>query len=287
MQQSIAFLVLVGLAQASNVLKTQENQDMSLEDDGLSIKMPEAIVPEKMPAKEAPKVSLSLVQSESQLGMFESGILSASLRPIVKAKVRKAMTHVRHTKEEYQHGTVDQRKAIQDKAHAMIMNGVGTREYNFELCNELWSEASELASALTFYYCPELIFPTYEIDGFPDLDDVVSMGASRMKSAYLTFYLWTTVLDQASEVKYYLADDVVYSWGYDGLLSGKSNVEKSFPFIGFPDGSYLSSPVEWHCDMTGCIAPLAAWSAQKNYVYSKFNGAGLATELIVPLGLWR
>lgn len=288
MQNGIALLVLLGVAQASNVLKTQEMRDMSLEDDGLTIKMPEAIVPEKMPIKEAPKVGLSLVQSESQLGMFESRILHASLKPVLKAKVKNAMKYVRQANDAYEHGTVDQKKAIQDKAHGMIMNGAGARFFNEELCLELWGETSEFASKLSWFYCPEPRFPTIFIDDFFELFEVEKMAASRQRSAYLSYYLWTRKLTQSSmSVSDLLADNIIYFWGYDQQLVGKANVDQVLPYVGFPSGSWLSSAVEWHCDLSSCITPVAAWSAQKNYVYASFNDAGKADYVIIPLSLWR
>ena len=54
-----------------------------------------------MKAGEKPQASLSLVQAETtqQLGMFESGVLHASLKPIVKAKVNKVISFIHKTKE--------------------------------------------------------------------------------------------------------------------------------------------------------------------------------------------
>merc|ERR550514_2709174 len=103
------------------------------------IKMPDAVAPETV----KPKASLSLVQAQTstQLGMFESGVLHSSLKPIVKAKVNKVVNFIKSSKDEYEHGTADQKKAIQAKAESLIMIGTGTRNFNLELCQELWSES--------------------------------------------------------------------------------------------------------------------------------------------------
>merc|ERR1719263_924795 len=123
------------------------------------IKMPDAVAHESIKAK--PRASLSLAQEQTtqKLGMFESGVLHASLKPIVKAKVNKVINFIQSTKEDYAHGTEDQKKVIQQKAESYVMQGSGTRAFNEELCMELWGEATEMSGYLSFYYCPNVIFP--------------------------------------------------------------------------------------------------------------------------------
>lgn len=280
MQKVIAFLALVGFAQALNVLQ---------EDDDLHIKMPEPITPDEKSVKEVPTVGLSLVQSESKLDMFEMGILHASMKAIVNAKVKKTMNYIRHTKSEYEQGNVDQRMAIQDKAHALALDGQGTRDYNKELCWSLWGEQSQLASTLSFYYCPSLIYPVQSRrDKIIDVTKWAGKPESRVRSAELTWYLWNCVLySTVSGVVAFLDPSVTYSTSHNYMVAGKDRVAKILPFIGFPDGSFLTNSVEWHCNLEACIAPIQAWAAQKNFVYSKYSSKGQALEVIVPLKLWR
>jgi hypothetical protein len=189
MKDTIAILLLAGLAQAATLGNVQDTTQ-EIQGEDLMIKMPEAVTSQIIKAGEKPQASLSLVQAETtqQLGMFESGVLHASLKPIVAAKVNKVMSFIHKTKDEYKHGTEDQKKAIQDKATSLIMNGMGTRAYNIALCEELWSEYTEIAGVLSFYFCPALIFPATNLAGAPPLSVVKGEGASRLRSAFLTEY---------------------------------------------------------------------------------------------------
>lgn len=272
------------------------------------IKMPEA-VGEIIKAGEKPAASLSLVQAETtqQLGMFESGVLHSSLKPIVKAKVNKVANYIRATQDEYAHGTEDQKKEIQNKASSLIMQSMGTRGANGELCELLWSLMTDLAGALSFFYCPSIAFPSAFVAGAPPYSVVKGSGASRLRSAFLTEYFWEAMLSASkSKIKDMLGAGVMYYWGASdgakgytdvgphakmpksgGGLTGKNMVEVVLPYIGFPVGSKLSNPVDWHCDTTTCIAPVRAWAWHSNYCLTTFSADGLVTEVIIPLSLWR
>jgi hypothetical protein len=275
----VAILLLAGLAQA--------------EEEDLMIKMPEAVTQTIIKAGEKPQADLALVQVETnqQLGMFESGVLHASLKPIVKAKVKKVMNFIHDTKDEYEHGTEDQKKSIRDKATSLVMMDAGTRGYNGELCIDLWNEATEVAGALSHFYCPGLVFPDSGFFSYqmPQYKSVQGSGPSRLRSAWLSFIFLKDLISYSSEAAIldFLADDVSYYWGRgDGLL-GKAKVGKTLPYIGFPEDTWIHSPVEWHCDMTSCLAPVTAWSHQENYILTTFGGGGLLSEIIIPLYIWR
>lgn len=288
MQRSVAIFLLAGLAQAALLSQVQDKTTQEDAAEDLMIKMPEAI--DIIKAGEKPRASLALVQADTtqQVGMFESGVLHASLKPIVKAKVNKVISFIHKTKDEYQHGTEDQKKAIQDKATSLIMQGMGTRAYNLALCEELWSEYTEIAGVLSFYFCPALIFPATNLAGAPPLSTVKGEGASRLRSAFLTEYFWKSMLSNNKKaVIDFLSDDVTYYWGASTGLVGKKQVSQVLPYIGFPEGSKLSNPVEWHCDTTTCIAPVKAWAEHMNYCLLTFGAGGDVTEAIVPLSLWR
>merc|ERR1719487_2924023 len=107
------------------------------------IKMPDAVAPEasKSQTNTEPQASLSLVQANTELGMFESGVLAASMKPIVKAKAKKVISFIKNSKDAYEHGTEEQKKDIQGKAESLIMMGTGTRAFASDLCEMLWSES--------------------------------------------------------------------------------------------------------------------------------------------------
>lgn len=291
MQNAIACLGVLGLAQAANVLNTRNAQDMPVEGD-LHIKMPEASMPEKMTVKETPKVGLSFVQSHGQVDMFENSILHSSLKPILAAKVKKTMTYFRHFKDEYEQGTVNERSAIREEAHALALNGMGLRNYNQELCWQLWGQTGELASTLSFFYCPSITFSDSQIRNFRNMEDIslgwIDQPLSRERSAHRTFGFWSNVLfGRGESFQYlYLKSDVKYWSSSRGFWEGRDAVLQTLPYIGWPEASKLSNPVEWHCDLYSCIAPISAWSGQSNYVYAKFHSKGIE-EIIIPLDLWR
>jgi len=285
MRKVCAFLFLGGLAQAAQL--SDSTQHTHEDDEDLSIKMPESVAAPKTMAK-GPSASLVQDQVTTQLGMFESGILHSSLKPIVKAKVNKVVSFIAATKEDYQHGTADRKKAIQQKAETLVMAGAGTRGFNHELCNNLWSESTEMAGYLSFYYCPSLVFPSNDLSGAPPYKTVASGEPSRLKSAFLTQYFWDAMLSGGKNtVVEMLAENVCYYWGNQPGVCGKQFVERTLPYIGFPDSSKVSSPVNWHCDTTTCIAPVTAWAQHSNYCLLTFGGGGRITEAIIPLDLWR
>lgn len=286
MKNCIAILLLSGFTQAAVLSNVVDATEEATED--LSIKMPEVVA--QQTANTKPQASLSLVQSETntQLGMFESGVLHGSLKPIVKAKVKKTMNFVRSTKDQYEHGTTEEKKAIQAKAESLIMTSTGTREYNEELCMALWSEYSEIAGILSFAFCPSLIFPATNLAGAPPLASVQGSAPTRLRSAFLTQYFWNAELSKdVSSVQSMLSPGVCYYWGQTDGICGVDKVSKTLPYIGFPADSKLSDPVQWHCDTTSCIAPVKAWAEHSNFCLLTFDSTGKVTEAIVPLDLWR
>merc|ERR1719191_1313030 len=244
------------------------------------IKMPEAVAESIIKAGEKPQANLALVQTETtqQLGMFESGMLHASLKPIVKAKVNKVMNYIRATKDEYKDGTEDQKKAIQDKASSLVMMSMSTRGVNTELCEALWSEFTEQAGKLSFQYCPGLVFPTTSVAGAPPLKLVKTDGVSRLRAAFLTEYFWKFMLSHhTAAVTEFLDKKVCYYWGGSEGFCGFDAVSRVLPYVGFPEGSKLSNPVFWHCDTTTCIAPVKAWAEHRNYCLTTFGAGGDVT----------
>merc|ERR1719265_1599133 len=98
--------------------------------------------------KASPELPVALVQGQveatSHLSkMLESGVIHSELKPIVLAKVTKVMNFLQSTKEEYESGTVDKKKELQQKAEMMIMQNAGTRSFNKGLCEALWGETTE------------------------------------------------------------------------------------------------------------------------------------------------
>jgi hypothetical protein len=281
-------LFLIGSAQADTLSGTAEVSNTQEDQEVLSIKMPEAVAVAAS-QKVAPKVaSLSLVETSSEVGMIESGVLSATLKPLVKAKVNKVMSFINTMKGEYEHGTEDQKKAVQSKAESLIMMGSSARGYNMALCDELWASMSELAGKLSFYFCPSLVFPAADAGSIPPLEVVMSGDPSRLRSAFLTSYFWSAAIGYNSfGVITMLAPTVCYYWGKDGNTCGRTKVMQKLPYIGWPSSTKLSDPVYWHCDSTTCIAPIKAWSDHQNYCLASFGPAGLVVEAIVPLVLWR
>lgn len=287
MKNCIAILLLSGFTQAA-ILSSKNKDAVEEATEELSIKMPEVVAQQTATTK--PQASLSLVQSEAntQLGMFESGVLHGSLKPIVKAKVKKVMNFIQTTKDQYEHGTEEERKSMMAKAESFIMTGTGTRGYNEELCAQLWTSATEAASTLSFFYCPSIVFPSNDLTGTPPMDTIKSSPESRLRSAFLTQYFWNAMLSKESQtVTDFLAPTVSYYWGNMEGVKGKEKVSKIVAYIGFPEDSSLGNPVEWHCDTTTCIAPLKAWAQHENYCLTTFDASGLITEIIIPLQLWR
>jgi len=281
-------LLALGVAQAAQLSATAQESNTHEDTNELTIKMPDAAVPETKVEKKATSQSLVQAETGTQLGMFESGVLHASLKPIVKAKAQKVMDFLEATNEEYSHGTEDQKKTIQKKAHSLIMLGTGTRAFNLALCDLLWAALTEIASKLSNHYCPALIFPAQSAAGTPALAAVNADPPSRMRSAFLTQYFWGFMLgNNKNSVISMLDANVYYYWGNDAPLVGSVQVGKSMPFIGFPADSQLSHPTSWHCDATTCIAPVKAWSKHENYCLTTFKNTGKVTEVIVPLQLWR
>lgn len=254
------------------------------------IKMPEVVSHEGIKAAEKPQASLSLVQSQAtqQLGMLESGLVHASLKPIVQAKVKKVMNYVRATKDEYEHGTEDQKKAIKAKAHSLVMLGAGTRIFNEELCYALWGEATETAGELSFFYCPLLVWPSANVKETPPLEVVLGEAPSRMKAAFLSYYFWDAIVNfDAETAKWMMAPDITYYWGGYNSLKGYYDVSMTLPYVGFPEDTKISNPVAWHCDTASCIVPIKAWAGHSNYVMSSFGNGGKCSEVIIPMNLWR
>jgi len=288
-----AFL-LVGLVQAVHL----KNVAMQHEDDELTIKMPDAIAPEEAEHKirsfkvahGAPETSGSLVQAEtsSQLGMLESGVLHSSMKPIVKAKVKKVLNFIQNNKDTYETGTPEQKKELQQKAESLIMQGSGTRSFNLDLCNDLWNDISQWSGDLSFYYCPQLIFPDKSMSGTPPLNLAQTQSPSRLRSAFLTEYWWDAMLHgHQNQVIAMLDNDVCYYAGAGGGTCGIQDVSKIVPHLGFPTGSKVSRPVQWHCDTNSCIAPVKAWADHAQFCLTTWGSNGKLTEIIVPLNLWR
>lgn len=304
MVKAIVFLLLGGPAQAA-LLMDQMNHSQEEAEGDLAIKMPDAVTPEikatipEMKTQEKPQFSQSLVESQSasQLGMFESGVLKASLKPIVKAKVKKVAIFLETHKGEYEHATEDRRVELKSKLESLIMMGAGTRGFvNEELCNLLWGIPEEWAGGMSATYCPDIAYTQGSIkwfgstagnDEMPPLLLLQESAPSRLRTAYLTQYFggfW--ILDLDSHVIDMLADDVTY---FDGTTTvvGKASVSMVFPTIGLPETARVLGPYRWHCDESTCIVPVLAWASHDNYCLFKFSSAGMVEEIIVPLNLWR
>lgn len=305
MVKAIVFLLLGGLAQAALLMDQMNHSQVEEAEGDLAIKMPDAVTPEikaiipEIKAKEKPQISQSLVESQStsQLGMFESGVLSASLKPIVKAKVKNVAIFIEKAKDAYEQGTEDQRKELKSKLESLIMLGAGTRGFvNDELCNLLWGLAEEWAGEMSSRYCPDVAYPNGAIewkgelvgsDEYPPWVVVAKSEPSRLRSAFLCKYFsedW--IRGNVDEVISFLHPDVTY---FDGVtqITGKNHVSQLFPYIGLPFNAKMLPPYRWHVDKTTCLAPLLAWAEHDNYVMFTFNAVGQVTDIIVPLSLWR
>lgn len=244
-------------------------------EEGLSIKMPEAIAA----VKTAP---LDKAQEQKAI------VSGASPKSMIKAKTHKISQFLQKAKGEYEEGTEDQKKAIQAKAVSLMMNSASVRDAGGDLCPLLWSSATELAGKLSFFFCPSLVFPTGNADGTPLYAAVSGSPASRMRSAFLTKFFWAAILGHdSSGVIEHLAPSVCYYAGNGNEICGIDMVSKTLPYIGFPQTSHVSDPVYWHCDTTTCIAPVKAWAEHQNYCLTAFDSSGLVTEAIIPLTLWR
>jgi len=300
MIKGIAFLLAGGLAQAA-LLKNNEsvNQDHRVETEGdLAIKMPDAVAPEIKaiaPDTEKPKMSQSLIQETSsmELDMVEGGVMDATMKPIVKAKVKKVMSFIQSRNDEYEHGTEDQRKALRSKAESLIMQSSGTRGYNEELCNELWGEATQWAGDMSTYYCPSITYPAWSMrweaggSDVPPYELLFQSKPSALRSAWLTD-TWITHFLQAKValVIDQFCDDVSY---YDGTttIEGITKVSQTLPMIGMPWTSELTGPEYWICNTECCLTPVIAWAQRDNYFMSCYAESGCLKEVIIPLNLWR
>merc|ERR550514_598712 len=276
----VAILLLAGLAQA--------------EEEDLMIKMPEAVTKDIIKAGEKPQADLALVQqveTTQQLGMFQSGVLHASLKPIVKAKVKKVMNLIHDTTEEYEHGTEQQKAALQEKATSLINIDMGTRAYSDLLCETLWNEATEMAGVLSHYYCPGIVYQEGGALASYAPSAMSAMGAtpSRLRSAYLSYYFFRNLISFAGteETIDMLGTDVAYYWGAGAGLVGKAKVSKTLPYIGFPEDAWFHNLVEWKCDTACCLVPITGWSEMVNYGLSCFLANGKVSEVIIPLAIWR
>jgi len=116
--------------------------------------------------------------------MLESGIVGSELKPIVRAKVNNVLQFLQDQSEEYENGSSDVRKQVLRKAEDLIMQHSGTRSFNTELCKELWGQATEVASQLSFFYCPALAFPPVELSGTPSMKELQQQPPSRLRSAF-------------------------------------------------------------------------------------------------------
>lgn len=250
------------------------------EDEGLSIKMPEAISAPKM----AP---LEKGQELSALDKVSEAPSSAPQKPMIKAKLHKITQFLNRVKGEYEEGTDDQKKAIQTKAFSLIMNSATMRTEGDELCQLLWGSTTPISAYLSWYYCPSLVFdPVYTNTSLPA--SVATSAPSRLRSALLTKAFFVSMLTKDTDgVDFMLAPSICYHNGAQHKLCGKGKVMRTVPYIGFPTSSSLSEPAFWHCDTTTCIAPLTAWAHHQNYVLTSFGPAGKVVELIIPLSLWR
>lgn len=293
MKYCVIALLIVG-AQAAQLSQKTEEDNAQEDTYDMTIKMPALAEPDTGYAMKPKSTSLSLVQAETgtQLGMFESGVLHASLKPILKAKVNKVMNFLQSTATEYEHGTVDQKSAIMSKAESLIMKGATTRGFNVELCNLLWGQATEESSTLSFYYCPTLVFPAQHAQGGPSYQTLQGEGPSRLRSAFLAQAFWRAVLGGSGgalqdKVIEMLGSDVCYYWGNVPGVCGKESVARTLPYIGFPAESRLSNVVHWHCDTTSCLTPITAWAKSENYCLVTFGAGGKVSEVIIPLSLWR
>ena len=157
-----------------------------------------------------------------------------------------------------------------------------------ELCKLLWSSTSEIAGMLSFGLCPSLVFPSGDLPGTPGQATSAARPPSRTRSAFLTQSFWTAMFSHNdNDVIAMLAPSICYYTGNGEGLCGKDVVSQKLPYIGFPQTSHLSDPVYWHCDTTTCIAPVKAWAEDQKYCQTTFDGAGLVSEVIIPLDLWR
>lgn len=286
MRTCIAILLLSGITQAALLSKAQDAAEAATEE--LSIKMPEVVAQQTTNTKPQASSSLAQTETNTELGMLESGVLHASLKSIVKAKVKKVMNFIKTNANEYEHGTAEEKKAIQTLADSLILPSTGTREYNKDLCNNIWSEQNELASTLGKVYCPTFVLPKTDLSAEPEYESVKKDPESRLRSAFLAKHFWDTLLDK--DVNNFVAmldPEVCYHWGDGPGHCGKEKVARTLPFIGFPGGTKKGDPVTWKCDTTSCIVPIKAWAEQSNYCLTTFGTNGLVKEVIVPLEQWR
>merc|ERR1719272_1428497 len=156
---------------------------------------------------------------------------------------------------------------------------MGTRSFNVELCNDLWNEPTQWAGDLSFYYCPQLIFPTDDLSSKPKLLALHQQPPTRLRSAFLTQYFWDGMLKGSkNEVIDMLSDDVCYYTGSKPGTCGKQQGAQTLPYIGFPKDSEVTQPVKWRCDTQSCIAPVKAWASHTNFCLTAFAANGKATE---------
>lgn len=248
--------------------------------------------------KAEPSVKTALMEGETQAitntrsvsrlsNMLESGIVGSELKPIVRAKVNSVLQFLQDQSGEYENGSSDARKQVLRKAEDLIMQHSGTRSFNIELCKELWNEATEVASQLSFFYCPALTFPPTELTGTPSVKELQKQPPSRLRSAFLTQHFWRSMLHGgASEIVDMLDDDVCYYAGASPAVCGFGHVKGTLPHVGFPRDSQTALPVSWHCDTTSCLVPVKAWGQKENFVLTSWGHGGKLNEVIIPLDLW-
>jgi len=248
--------------------------------------------------KAEPSVKAALMEGETKAitntksvskisQMLESGIVGSELKPIVRAKVNNVLQFLQDQSEEYENGSSDVRKQVLRKAEDLIMQHSGTRSFNTELCKELWGQATEVASQLSFFYCPALAFPPVELSGTPSMKELQQQPPSRLRSAFLTQHFWRSMLHGGgSEVVDMLDKDVCYYAGASPAVCGFNFVKGTLPHVGFPTGSQAALPVSWHCDTTTCLVPIKAWGQKENSVLTSWGNNGKLSEVIIPLDLW-
>jgi len=307
------FLSIWAFAWASpiNILKVQTEDGPTESFEDLTIKMPDAIAEDthdalaserklledqetelRALANRESSVKASFVQNEkiqSKLShMLENGVVHSELKPIVQNKVKKVMSFLQTIQETYSQSSYDKKKEFLKMAETLIMQNSGTRSFNKELCNLLWSESTEVAGQLSSYFCPTISYPSQALKTeAPPVKSLQLEPPSRERSAYLAQHFWNSLLSgNKKQVIDMLSDKVCYYAGSDQQC-GKQFVQQQLPYIGFPFDSKMSSPEQWHCDTTTCITPIRAWAKQQNYCMTTWGPDGKVTEVIVPVDLWR